>query len=393
MDFNAYFSPVDRGSLGINSTLIEQESQLLFNQVFFFDHQEELDFTNIKIVIVGVPESRNSYENLSCSLAPDEIRRQFYKLYTWANPMGVMDLGNLKVGNTIKDTYEALSEVVAYFVDLKIIPIILGGSNDLAYGCYMGYEKLERVVNIVSVDACLDMGNENMPLKSNAYLNKIVMRQPNYLLNYANIGYQTYMNSQETLELMKKLFFETYRVGLIRQNMEEVEPIVRNAEMLSLDVSAIRRPDAPGNPHGSSNGFYGEEICQVTRYGGLSDNLSSFGVYEYDPTIDYNNQTSQLLAQAIWYFVEGVTLRQDDISFKNKNNYVKHSVSVSENEKELIFYRSKKTGRWWIVVPVINKNDVLDQKYFLPCSQADYKTACQDRIPERWWAAFYKLNK
>lgn len=391
MDLSALFLPVEFDKLGLSFS--RTDNQLLLNTIVFNDGQDEPDLSDVRIVIMGIPESRNSYQNHSSSLAPDEIRRQFYRLYCWDKKVNILDLGNLIIGETPEDTYTILSDIIAFFLDAHIIPIILGGSNDLAYACYRGYERLERVVNIVSVDARFDLGEEDAAIKSNAYLNKIILQQPNYLLNYSNIGYQTYMNSPESMELMKKLYFETYRVGMIRQNMEETEPIVRNAEMMSIDISAVRKPDAPGNPHGSANGFYGEEICQIARYAGLSDNLSSFGIYEYDPTLDYHNQTSQLISHIIWYFVEGYINRLNDISFKNKNNYTRHSVTVSESTNELIFYRSKKSGRWWMIVPIINIQKNTEQKYFLPCSKEDYETACGDKIPERWWRAFQKLNR
>lgn len=391
MDISSLFEPVDFGKLGITSS--DSEKQLLLNNVIFFNDQDELNLNDTKIVIFGVPESRNSDGNYSCKLAPDEIRRQFYRLFCWQKRIAITDLGNLIPGKEVDDTYTILAEVTALLIEQNIFPIILGGSNDLTYAVYRAYERLEQVVNMVSVDSRFDLGNEELPIRANAYLNKIILQQPNYLLNYSNIGYQTYMNSPESIELMQKLFFETYRVGIMRQDMEEVEPIVRNAEMLSLDISAVRRPDAPGNPNGSSNGFYGEEICHIALYAGLSDALSTFAIYEYDPTLDYNNQTSQLIGHILWYFIEGYTNRQDDISFNDKNNYTRHSVTISDSTNELVFYCSKKTGRWWVVVPVMHPKRDVDQKFFLPCSKKDYETACSDKLPERWWKTFQKLNR
>jgi hypothetical protein len=224
-------------------------------------------------------------------------------------------------------------------------------------------------------------------------LNKIVLQQPNYLLNYSNIGYQTYLNSQEDIELMKQLFFETYRVGILRKDMEEIEPIVRNAEMLSIDISAVRQSDAPGNANISANGFYGEEMCHIALFAGLSDKLSSLGIYEFNPIHDYHTQTSQLIAHILWYFVEGFTHRQNDILFKEQDQYLRHAVPVTNALTELIFYQSKKTGRWWIEVPFFHIKTQQDKKYFLPCSQADFDTACKDVTPERWWRTYHKLNR
>lgn len=390
MDYSLFFEPVDAQSLGLAEHV--GANSLLLNSVLFYNPEEDLDIQDAQIAILGVPESRNSYRNSSCSLAPDEIRRQFYQLYRWKSNVRIIDMGNLIVGSTIEDSYELLSDILADMIENNVIPIILGGGNDLAFANYRAYEKLEQVANVVAVDSCFDLGDENQPIRSDAYVNKMVLQQPNFLLNYANIGYQTYMNSPESIQLMDDLFFETYRVGFMRKDMEEVEPIVRNADMVSLDISAVRRPDAPGCPHSSSNGFYGEEICQVAKYAGVSDKLSSFGIYEYDPTLDYGNQTSQLIGHILWYFVEGYINRQHDNQFKNKQDYRQYSIAVSGALDEMVFYCSKKTLRWWVVVPIIHRDKDIVQQYFLPCSRKDYELACEDKISQRWWKAFNKLN-
>lgn len=390
MDYSLFFEPVDAEKLGLAEASADRS--LLMNTVLFYNPSAPLDISEAQLAIIGVPESRNSYKNASCSMAPDEIRRQFYQLYRWNDNVRIIDMGNVIVGETVEDTYEIVSEIAADLISQKVIPIILGGGNDLVFANYRAYEKLNQMVNAVAVDACFDLGDENQPIRSDAYVNKMVLQQPNYLLNYANIGYQTYMNSPESLKLMDELFFETYRVGFMRQDIIEVEPIVRNADMVSIDISAVRRPDAPGCPHSSSNGFYGEEICQVAKYAGVSDKLTSFGIYEYDPTLDYGNQTSQLIAHIMWYFVEGFLNRCDDAQFKNKQDYRQYSIQVSGALDELVFYCSKKTGRWWVVVPLIHKEKDRVQQYFLPCSKRDYELACEDVISQRWWKAYHKIN-
>lgn len=390
MLLSPYFIPIDNEEFK-NSEMVYHTS-LIGAKVHFFDTENEPNLSEFAIAIIGIPESRNAFHNNSSSLAPDVIREQFYQLYAWKQPVQILDLGNLILGKTVEDTYQITADILAYLIENNVIPIILGGSNDLAFANYLAYKNMEQVVNIVAIDSRFDMGNENLPIASNAYLNRIILDTPCFLLNYSNIGYQTYMNSQEEIELMSNLFLDTYRVGMMRGDLTEVEPIVRNAEMVSLDISAVRRPDACGNPHNSSNGFYGEEICQVVRYAGLSDKLTSFGIYEYDPTLDYAHQTSQLIGHILWYFIEGYLYRQDDCSFKKQHLYLKYSVSVSNAIDELIFYCSKKTGRWWVVVPIIHITKNTKQNYYLPCSIKDYETACKDKIPERWWKAYHKLN-
>ncbi|MCR4680211.1 MAG: formimidoylglutamase [Bacteroidales bacterium] len=390
MDLSLYFAPVDLNALGIDES--KSDNGLLASSILMYNLEAPLNIADAQIAILGVPESRYSYENPSCAMAPDEIRRQLYRLYKWHKNVRIIDLGNLKVGKTVEDTYEVLSDILAFIIENKVIPIVLGGGNDLAFANYRAYEKMEQVVNLVAVDSRFDLGDEHQPIRSDAYLNKMVLQQPNFLLNYANVGFQTYMNSPATIKLMEDLFFETYRVGSMRKDIEEVEPIVRNADMVSLDISAVRRPDAPGCPHSSSNGFYGEEICQIAKYAGLSDKLSSFGIYEYDPTLDYCNQTSQLIAHIVWYFVEGYLNRPNDNQFNHKQDYRQYSIAVSGALSELVFFCSKNTGRWWMLVPMINKEKDTTQNYYLPCSKRDYLLACDDQIPDRWWKAYNKFN-
>lgn len=386
-----YFSPINLEELNIFGQI--KEKQRILNTIKIHTEGTPISLDNIEIAIVGVPESRGAADNNECALGADEVRKEFYKLFCWSKPINIFDLGNLRTGKTLEDTYEALADVASYLINRNIIPLIIGGSNDLAFASYRAYEKLERVVNIAAIDSRFNLGNEEEKINSNNYLNSIILRDPNYLLNYSNIGYQSYLNSPESLSMMKELFFETYRVGALRKDILEVEPIVRNAEMVSLDISAVRRTDAPGNPNASSHGFYGEEMCHIAYLAGVSEKLSSFGIYEFNPMYDYNNQTSQLIAHIMWYFVEGVLGRCDDTLFKNKDNYIKFSITVTDTPDDLVFYCSKKTSRWWVVVPVIHPTKNINQKYFLPCSEKDYKLACKDIIPERWWLTYNKLNK
>ena len=391
MDILPFFTPVHVDDFLPHGKSIN--SQLLVTHVWFTSKEHEPDLSQIDIAVLGVPEARYSHNNEGCASAPDEIRKAFYKLFLWKNNVSILDLGDLIPGKTVEDTYAILSDIVAYLLEQKVLPLILGGSNDLAFANYLAYAKMEKVVNLVSVDSKFDLGDEKDPISSEGYLNKIVLQQPNYLLNYSNVGYQTYLNSRDDIELMKQLYFETYRVGGLRKDMDEIEPIVRNAEMLALDISAIRQSDAPGNANASANGFYGEEICQVALFAGLSDKLSSFGVYEYNPMLDYNTQTSQLISHILWYFIEGFSHRQNDTLFKENDQYFRHSVPVTNALSELVFYQSKKTGRWWIEVPFFHLKTQQDKKYFLPCSRNDFETARKDTIPERWWRTYHKLNR
>ncbi|UPT68062.1 MAG: arginase family protein [Sphingobacteriales bacterium JAD_PAG50586_3] len=130
---------------------------------------------------------------------------------------------------------------------------------------------------------------------------KIITHQPNHLFNFSNIGYQTYFVEQPQIELMQKMFFDVHRLGDVRAKPEECEPVMRNADIVSFDMSSIRSADARSISKPTPNGFYAEEACKVMRYAGLSEKLSCIGIFELTDEED-GGQTTHLGAQMVWFF-------------------------------------------------------------------------------------------
>ena len=344
------------------------------------------------LALIGVPEERNAVNNQGCAGGPDRIRKYLYALYPGSFTPRIVDLGNLKTGHSVKDTYFALSSILVDLLSANVIPVILGGSQDLTYANYQAYQTLGQIINIVSIDNMFDLGKSEGDLHAQSWLSNIILHQPNFLLNFANVGYQTYFVDQEAIKLMKNLFFDAYRLGTVRADLEEVEPIVRNADILSFDISSVRRSDAPGNNNSTPNGFYGEEACQIIRYAGLSDKLTSIGFYEYNPRLDPAGQTAHLIAQMIWCFMEGFYNRPHDFPFRNTDDYIRYHVKIRDHKDEITFYKSKKTDRWWIEIPLSSDQRIrYERHYMVPCSYKDYQQAGQDEIPDRWWMVYQKL--
>lgn len=346
------------------------------------------DLENVKIAILGVQEDRNSQDNFGCGENLHFIRRKLYELFPGNWNTEIADLGNVLKGNSVTDTYFAVSEIIADLLKQGIIPVIIGGGQDITYVNYRAYDKLEQTVNITAVDSRFDLGNLDDELTSQSYLSKIIMQEPNNLFNYSNVGYQTYFNSQDEIKLLDNLFFDTYRLGKAKE-LENIEPAFRNADIVSIDIGSIRQSEAPANNNASPNGFYGEEICAISRYAGISDKVSSFGIYEYNSKYDNNHQTASLISQMIWYFIEGVSFRVRDYPFSGKENYQKFTV-ILEDDDPIVFYKSNKTGRWWIEIKILSDNKY-KRHALIPCTYQDYSEATKQIIPERWYKAMRKM--
>jgi arginase family enzyme len=310
------------------------------------------------------------------------IRLELYHLFpgNWSHT--IADLGDILPGNSPEDTYYALQKVVSKLIKNKVIPIIIGGSQDLTYALYRGYDDLEQMVNLVSIDSKFDLGKQEGTALAETYLSKIIIEEPNNLFNYSNVGYQTYYNSQEEIDLIEKLFFDAYRLGEVCNNIAISEPVFRDADLVSLDLNCVKSSDSGNFANFQPNGFNGKEICALTRYAGISDKVSCFGIFNHQGS----KQETALIAQVIWYFIEGIHYRSNEYPFGSKDNYIKYI--VPNEAEDVVFYKSDKTERWWIEIPFFtNSNNKLKKNTLLPCSQEDYLAACNQELPERWWKA------
>jgi len=390
MEIDIYFEPLDNHFFeDIADNLPPKLGELILK---YEKGNSFPDLSDIDIAIIGVKEDRNSCNNEGCSEAPDAVRKELYSLFLGNHLNKIVDLGNIINGNTVNDTYFAVSNVVAELIRNKVVPIIIGGSQDITYANYLAYEQLGQIINIASIDPTFDVGYNNQEINSVSYLSNIILHQPSCLFNFTNIGYQTYLVDKEAINLMANLFFDTYRLGYVRQNIEEVEPYIRNADMVSFDISAIRISDAPGNKQALPNGFYGEEACQIARYAGISDKLSSIGFYEYNPSLDIRHQTAKLIAQIIWYFIDGYYNRKNDLPHIQKDDYYKYNVALKIDKQHIVFYKSKKSDRWWMEVPCPTEiNSKYQRHYLVPCSYNDYLAALKEEMPDRWWQVYQKL--
>lgn len=377
MEFD-FLSPVDNEIIQYVKGLT---SQHLGSKVSFHTDKDFPDTDKVTIAIIGVLENRGDLKAFE-AVNLNAIRKELYGLFPGNWQSSISDLGDILPGNSLEDTYFALQKVASKLIKKGIIPIIIGGSQDLTYPLYRAYDSMEQMVNLVAIDSKFDFGKQDEAITSNSYLSKIILDEPNNLFNYSNIGYQTYYNSQEEIDLIEKLYFDAYRLGEIATNIELSEPVLRDADIVSIDLNAVKSSCSGNNTNFTPNGFDGKEICSLSRYAGISDKVSSLGLFHNNN----NKEESVLIAQVIWYFIEGVNYRSNEYPFGSKENYLKYIVPLET--EELIFFKSNKTDRWWIEINIFEgQHNKLKKNTLLPCSNDEYLTACNQEIPERWWKA------
>ena len=367
------------------SESFEKHLQTLSNQslgkkVVFHTQTDFPILEGVSIAIFTVNEHRgNDKDNEDYSF--EVFRKKFYGMFPGNWNTSIVDLGTIEAGASIEDTYFVVKCLMTELIKKQIIPVVIGGTQDLTYPMYRAYDNLDQMVNLVSVDNQFDFSKENK-LDKDAYLSKIIVEEPNNLFNFSNLGFQTYFNSQEEIDLIEKLYFEAYRLGEVSNNITVAEPVFRDADLVSIDMNSVQSSYSGNFEEFNPNGFTGKEICALARYAGISDKVTSFGIFNFNP----NSHEVVLTAQMLWYFIEGFCFRSNEYPFGTKENYIKYIVPIED--EELIFYKSNKTERWWIEIPFLtNVNNKLKRNTLLPCTHEDYLAACEQEIPERWWKA------
>lgn len=341
--------------------------------------EEELpDISTADLVIVGCGEMRGMGVQFLLDSAANKVRTELYSLFYWHTEVIVADLGNIKTGATIQDSYAAVKTVVSELIQLGKKVLILGGSHDITTAQYLSYGTINKIIDAVVVDAKIDLDTESIQ-PAEQFLVDMFTGIPNYLKHYTHIGFQSYFMHPDMLETIDKLGFDCYRVGKVKESIEEMEPAIRNSELFSFDIAAIQHAHAPAN-HISPNGFNGEEACTLMQYAGMSKNCSSIGLYGYIAEQDIHQLTAKQQAHMLWYVLDGIQKGKQEANLDNRNAFNEFTMAFAE--VETTFLQSKRTGRWWM--------QLHDGKY-VACSYRDYVTACNNDIPERWLRAAERI--
>jgi formiminoglutamase len=365
-----FLSPLNKATVSNNQ--LYQEGQIGKTVDIFEDSFPDIPAADI--VLVGCNEYRGSGLLNKQRNAADAIREQFYQLYNWHKDIQVADIGNVINGASLQDSYAAVKTVVKELLAEKKTVLILGGSHDITIAQYEAYADFEQTIDITCVDALINI-DTNSGLKSENFLMDLLTAEPNYVRHYNHIGFQSYFVHPHMLETMDKLRFDCFRLGHVKESVEEMEPVVRNCQLFSFDIAAIAHASAPANTV-SPNGFSGEESCLLLRYAGMSPVTNTIGIYGYLPEDDKDHLTAKQISQMLWYVLDGRSRGKKEAALQQKDAF--NAFHLAFSEVDTIFLQSKKTGRWWMQLP--------DKKY-IACSYKDYLLASKNEIPERWLRA------
>lgn len=346
-------------------------SRSQFGRKLLFYWKEIPNLERVQIAIIGLHEQE-----------ANAIRKQLYKLEFPFRSLRVADLGNVR-----NKDHSFLIPVIKELLDSDILPIIIGRDIQHSLSQFQAYH-LRKYVNLAIVDEKIHLNTNLKDQKSSDYLNVILSKRKPRLFNLGVLGYQSHFTPRTVLNELSENNHEIIRLGDMRKDMTEIEPLIRYADMMTFNIAALKNSEAPAQTDGSPSGLFSEEACQICRYAGLSDRLTAIGFYGYHADLDVQAQTAKTIAQLIWYFIEGFKQRKKDYPVSSRE-LVEYIVEYKGRNQQIRFWKSNKSGRWWIEIPIKSGKKKTEM---VPCSYEDYKAACQDELTFRLVRAYQKLS-
>ncbi len=335
------------------------------------DIADTIDFSTIDIAILGFPFSEDNQQD---AYFADTVRMELAALAQVKEGLSILDLGNIKKGNSVKDSLVALQDVLGFLGEYNVFVIAISNCNHVKKA-FMESINTGHDSKIVEIDPRFSI-IRTLEFLPDEYQQK---------LNYTNIGYQSYYIHHKEFNWLKNNFFDAYRLGEVRKNLAGIEPAIRNSSTINFSLNALKCQEAPDQQEISPNGFYSEEICQLAKYSGAADHLKIANISDFSQNSGLH--TIRLTAQLIWFLIFGYTIRVTEDPTQDPH-IKKFNVGQKVRGDNLVFYKSDNTERWWVEIPLQDHtNNVI-----LPANYQDYIDACNQQIPDRWLKAMQKYN-
>ena len=324
-----------------------------------------------QIAIVGIGEEQSN-----------EVRKALYDMAFPFSKIKVADLGNIR-----KEAIGFITQLLSELVEGDICPVIIGHDGRFTQAQFLAHHAVQPSVSLVEVKERIAYHPDKSELDG-YYLNSILEGEYR-LFHFSTLGSQSHFVEEPVYHFLEKNAFDYVRLGKAKANINDLEPFIRDADMMSFHISSIKASDAPAVQFATPSGFFSEEACQISRYAGMNDKLTSIGFYGFLSQFDQNGLTARTVAQLIWYFIDGFNNRQKDFP-ASIDQLMEYIVDIKDHDHQLTFWKSNKTGRWWLQVPAKTKRK-LKRHRLIPCSYNDYLETSNGDLPDRLLNAFKRF--
>ena len=275
-------------------------------------------YENADIVILGCPQDEGVTRNrgrAGAALAPDAIRREFYKLTPFGITKRIYDAGNVNLQDSLEATHDVLSATVEQLLKDGKILIVLGGGNDISYADGAAMAKAFGAQNwiAINIDAHFDVREDRQRNSGTPYRQLLEEKtlRPDY---FYEVAYQSQFASPVYYRYLQNLGVNLLSLEQLRdtnspdaQMREAVRSkFINHSQSLDIffgfDLDAVRSSDAPGVSAPSPIGLRSGEFLNLVAYAGSLVNTKIVEFTEVNPNFDIDSRTAKLVAIAMHRF-------------------------------------------------------------------------------------------
>ncbi len=301
---------------------LEDRTSFRYHQIVELEKMEALHSIKETCVIIGFESEEGVRRNkgqLGAAKAPDALRSELAKLpWKLAAEKHLADIGTIEcVGNDLGKAQQQLGGVVNSVLSKKMIPIILGGGHETAYGHYLGVREnigKEAKLGIINIDAHFDLRPYDEQTSSGTMFRQILEQDENS--SYFVLGIQRYGNTQELFNRADELnvqyvLEEDMDYGRMAHVKTEIGKFIQKHDwiMLTLCMDVLNAAFAPGVSAASPFGLDPSIVRAIIKTVTSHEKALSFDISEVNPSMDENNRTVKLGAylanEAITSFLGG----------------------------------------------------------------------------------------
>lgn len=298
------------------------------------------------------------------------FREYFYSLSKLDFEIPVVDLGDLVPGKTTEDSHYILQEVLSACHYKNAIPVIVGGGMDFSYSLFSALNFHQKNIVYTQISNQVSLSGEGAEISEKNFLNRIFSTKNFSIKNFHFLGYQKHLNEVDSVKLIREVEFDIIRLAEMMNSTGRMEPFFRRANLVTLNCDAVESFSDAFSIHPQVNGLNRREICAYMKEIGLGEKLKSVGIFNYDWESG-NLLNHQLLAQMLWYLIEGINIQQ---SHPKERHYETFVVMIGEDS--YTFKRDTFSDLWYF-----GEDEKIEN--CIPCSREDYENAKRGELNSR----------
>jgi arginase family enzyme len=298
------------------------------------------------------------------------LRKKIYQLSKGDMRLKICDLGDFISGRNIQDSHYILQELLLTCHNKNAIPVVVGGSADFSFSLFSALNEEMKNINFTHISPSFSLTDDEEIITEENYLSKILQTKDFSIGQFNFLGIQRHFADAESMKILQEVNFEVVPLSTMMHSTEKTEPYFRKSHLATINCDAVESFGDAFSLHPQVNGLNRREVCAYMKEIGLSENLKSVGIFNYN-IYETGILNEQLMAQMIWYLLDGISIQQSHPKEREFETFV-----VMMDAEMLVFKRDVFSGLWYFGDGEIEAA--------IPCTREDFDLAKNGFLNKRF---------